>query len=1012
MGPSKHGTDNNRGLTGHAYTLYQRFNHALSLGNRFCGDKAKKWQCKDIEIQRHVVHSIAAFLDYISGDTLHHPLVKASVSDIVGALVWILQSNKGAMLSMAADVTLKLVSILPKSVLQIYALDLVNPLSSLLSSHQTEVAISCAAALNLSLSNFSTKSGKEVWDVLGKTEIVPQVISNLRCFPGCAKPVEYFQQMALLLSTILWWWPPSRFSVWSDAELMKGLNDMLKLDNYGKAAVLKLFSSIALCAHGTKKLLESGEVLEQMVQCMDNSHPHSVRIEGFKLAQCLAINEITCLQMMTLCCKPIIKAIISGMSELSSNSKKVSNDQMSLLEEACRLALITRWTGEHHIHLWKQGIDKILLRLLLNFQNQPHKHSMSLDEQIAAAKEGLNANYLLILRSYIWDILGWLAIHCGEDFHPESELYINILITCACLTFVDAIRKWHKIYEKDNAGVFRSESATRAVLMMIYSPCKYIASRTRTILSEILEPDGLEYLKTLVHFLNNLSFWTEFGMPDRLQIIIYLMGFACYSGLPQYQTWVVKRRGVKTLLALMRWCLSNDFHLERSSFAPHLHNAVCERICCWVSAEDWEGKDILLFYSLWGLAELIQHSLCIGNNQDRISCEMRHIEAQLVSELQDICTNSCAPGLQWYAAFILSYLGYYGFPGKHAKRIGKALNEKDDADIQLILANGECLSVHGVVLAIQCPSLLPPEVLLPGEVTSDYSSGGGSMGACRGFHKDIRLSAHVDHQALVMLLEYIYLGYLQAGDELAKKLRTLAKRCNLQSLLQMLCRKRPKWGIAFPSVDLNVALGPSGHCFSDVILEAKATELLGWTCGVCSLPRPHMHAHKVVLSSSCDYLRALFKSGMQESHLETIKVSISWEAMVKLGDCFYSGKLPKPPSGCLWNIMDTGEKLHELQPYVELFGLSEFWLMQDVQEACSDVIVSCLGSSRELSIKILHVAANLSVWKLAEVAATYAAPLYRQLCNSGELESLDEMLVEMVRAASVQLSQQGGNHSQ
>lgn len=104
--------------------------------------------------------------------------------------------------------------------------------------------------------------------------------------------------------------------------------------------------------------------------------------------------------------------------------------------------------------------------------------------------------------------------------------------------------------------------------------------------------------------------------------------------------------------------------------------------------------------------------------------------------------------------------------------------------------------------------------------------------------------------------------------------------------------------------------------------------------------------------------------------------------------------------------MDTEEKLHELQPYVELFGLSEFWLMQDVQEACSDVIVSCLDSSRELSIKILHVAANLSVWKLAKVAATYAAPLYRQLCNSGELESLDEMLVEMVRAASVQLSQQ------
>ena len=32
--------------------------------------------CTDIEVQRHVVRSIAAFLDSISGDTLQHPLVK------------------------------------------------------------------------------------------------------------------------------------------------------------------------------------------------------------------------------------------------------------------------------------------------------------------------------------------------------------------------------------------------------------------------------------------------------------------------------------------------------------------------------------------------------------------------------------------------------------------------------------------------------------------------------------------------------------------------------------------------------------------------------------------------------------------------------------------------------------------------------------------------------------------------------------------------------------------------
>ena len=148
------------------------------------------------------------------------------------------------------------------------------------------------------------------------------------------------------------------------------------------------------------------------------------------------------------------------------------------------------------------------------------------------------------------------------------------------------------------------------------------------------------------------------------------------------------------------------------------------------------------------------------------------------------------------------------------------------------------------------------------------------------------------------------------------------------------------------------------------------------------------------------------------SNSQVIKVSISWKAMAKLADCFYSGNLPKPPSGCIWYNMNPEEKLDEVQPYVELFWLSEFWIMEDVQEACSDVIISCLGSARELAIKILQIAANLSLWNLAEVAATYMAPIYRQLCDSGELETLDEMLAEMVRVASVRFSQESDDQFQ
>lgn len=50
----------------------------------------------------------------------------------------------------------------------------------------------------------------------------------------------------------------------------------------------------------------------------------------------------------------------------------------------------------------------------------------------------------------------------------------------------------------------------------------------------------------------------------------------------------------------------------------------------------------------------------------------------------------------------------------------------------------------------------------------------------------------------------------------------------------------------------------------DIILEAKEIQVVHWACSFCSRAVPHMHCHKVILCSSCDYLRALFQSGMQE----------------------------------------------------------------------------------------------------------------------------------------------------
>lgn len=107
--------------------------------------------------------------------------------------------------------------------------------------------------------------------------------------------------------------------------------------------------------------------------------------------------------------------------------------------------------------------------------------------------------------------------------------------------------------------------------------------------------------------------------------------------------------------------------------------------------------------------------------------------------------------------------------------------------------------------------------------------------------------------------------------------------------------------------------------------------------------------------------------------------------------------------------MSKEEKLHELEPYVELCSLAHFWLLEDLHDKCFRLIVSILDSCHYLSIKIIQMAANLNQWKLVQVAAEYLAPMYPRLRSSNEFDALDEHLIEIIRAASVQFSQRNGH---
>ena len=103
--------------------------------------------------------------------------------------------------------------------------------------------------------------------------------------------------------------------------------------------------------------------------------------------------------------------------------------------------------------------------------------------------------------------------------------------------------------------------------------------------------------------------------------------------------------------------------------------------------------------------------------------------------------------------------------------------------------------------------------------------------------------------------------------------------------------------------------------------------------------------------------------------------------------------------------MDVEKKMTELQPYIELCWLSEFWFLDDFENECLRVITSFLDSP-ELSVKVIQLAADFSQWILVNIAAKRIAPSYHTMRRSGTLDILDEGLVEMIRVASVRLCQE------
>lgn len=123
----------------------------------------------------------------------------------------------------------------------------------------------------------------------------------------------------------------------------------------------------------------------------------------------------------------------------ASCSKRVPSNQLPLVLESCRAALLTRWAGKHHLFFWKHEIDRALLDVLLGdfIVIQQAKVALSSDELVAIIYDN-SADTRPIVR----DILGNLAVHFEENFLSKTSgalCYLDFLISCAWYVLEDWI---------------------------------------------------------------------------------------------------------------------------------------------------------------------------------------------------------------------------------------------------------------------------------------------------------------------------------------------------------------------------------------------------------------------------------------------------------------------------------------------------------------------------------------------------------------------------------------------
>uniref|UniRef100_A0A0D9WT71 BTB domain-containing protein n=1 Tax=Leersia perrieri TaxID=77586 RepID=A0A0D9WT71_9ORYZ len=937
-------------LSDQVLSLRARLHAALALGLAKSDGGSKKWQSTDAGIQTHVLKAAAAFLGCLSNDMTRLPPIKESVSDILVALEGILQSKNVSVLIQATDVSLKLVSSVGNLARQYPVLQIVTCLSIQLSADQMPIAVSSASAMNCMLNTLATARGSiltEIWEALEKTDAVTCVISALQNYSHDVHPLNYLMEMLSLLRIILWIWPSSRYRVWSNCILMG------KLAQYCVASEIDVAVRV-LRLYAALALCGNGA----MTLLKNEELMTKVGQLMGKSHPCTArIEALKFYQILLRSSKgcdllmaPHCQSFIEGMIDAMS-----TDDERLLITEGCRTALlILRYAGDHHQLFWSNAIDDVLYKILTsNCISSDKSHQILSHDELFSM---VSTNFMDI-HPFVWDILGNLAVHCKNEYLSIRKRQTSVLLAlihCVCSLATDAMQKSNTMKLSKDVH----EPALRAVLMMLLSPSGYILSEASSKLLQVLPlgDDSLNILCTSLEPNTTRSITASF---DSVKIVSNLMSLTGLLMLQPSHNLLNKRRAVDALSNIIKECLCNNIYITRAKVASHLQFRFDGVSCCSLF-EEWEGDNIALFYGLMVLFNLLKsiNFVCVHckrNLDVGIVCSdcRDHYSEGLIRVFENALCQDLSPGPKLYISHILSLFGLCGFPSKLGGKMRKALDDNELADLELLLSDGESLNAHTVIISVRCPKLLPSAKSLgsDGKITDERE---------RSFYR-VRMSDRVDSYALKKILEYAYTDFVMVDDDNIKPVRMLAKYCHLKSLQEMLQKEQPRWNSKCPRYDLTAALEPVKYSFS---------------------------------------------------FSEVIKVPLGRQALNKLVQWFYSGELPKITPDCRWRNLNSEEQLSQLQPYAELSSLSEFWFLEGMKEESLSVVTSCLNStSTAASVEFVGFAVQMGQWEMVEAAVSSVAHLYPKLRDSGQLEQLDDDVLNMLRTEYVRYSQHGGRSS-